>query len=88
MIQKKDCQINNCSIVNFFTAKIQALKKTAIKGDKKKKKEVHDEITKLESEMDKRHEEELVETNKPGNNANVKIKISSLNILIKVIINL
>lgn len=41
-------------------AKIQALKKTAGKGDKKKKKEVLEEIARLESDLDKRHAEELV----------------------------
>lgn len=40
-------------------SKVQALKKTAIKGDKKKKKEVQEEISKLEAEMDKLHASEL-----------------------------
>lgn len=44
------------------------MKKTAIKGDKKKKKEVQEEVLRLESEMDKRHEEELAGV---ANNANV-----------------
>lgn len=46
-------------------AKIQALKKTAGKGDKKKKKEVLEEIARLESDLDKRHADELAnaETN-------------------------
>lgn len=52
----------------MFPAKVQALKKTAIKGDKKKKKEVQEEVLRLESEMDKRHEEELAGV---ANNANV-----------------
>ncbi|XP_014283623.1 deubiquitinase OTUD6B isoform X1 [Halyomorpha halys] len=39
--------------------KIQALKKTATKGDKKKKKEVSDIITKLEMELDMKHSQEL-----------------------------
>ena len=38
---------------------MQALKKSASKGDKKKKKEVADEIAKLESEMETRHGAEL-----------------------------
>lgn len=38
---------------------MQALKKTATKGDKKKKKEVTEEIAKLESEMEARHQLEL-----------------------------
>ena len=52
--------------LNFLTwttikipAKVQALKKSASKGDKKKKKEVADEIAKLESEMETRHGAEL-----------------------------
>lgn len=40
-------------------AKIQALKKTAGKGDKKKKKEISEEIARLESDLDRRHDEEL-----------------------------
>ena len=43
----------------IFQGKIQALKKTASKGDKKKKKEVTEEIAKLESELDQRHAQEL-----------------------------
>lgn len=39
--------------------KIQALKKSATKGDKKRKKEVTEEITKLEAELEKKHAEEL-----------------------------
>jgi len=60
-------------------AKIQALKKTATKGDKKKKKEVHEEIARLESEMDKRHSEELAENGGSSNNANVTSVTDSLN---------
>lgn len=44
-------------------AKIQALKKTAGKGDKKKKKEILEEITKLELELDDRHANELTQLN-------------------------
>lgn len=40
-------------------AQIQALKKTAGKGDKKKKKEVLEEIAKLEFDLDRKHEHEL-----------------------------
>ncbi|BES89596.1 OTU-like cysteine protease [Nesidiocoris tenuis] len=40
-------------------ARIQALKKTATKGDKKKKKEVQEEISRLEAEMEKRHAAEI-----------------------------
>lgn len=42
----------------IFSAKIQALKKSATKGDKKKKKEVQEEIAKLEADIDRRHKEE------------------------------
>ena len=37
----------------------QALKKTATKGDKKKKKEVADTVIKLESELHQKHKQEL-----------------------------
>lgn len=49
-----------CSTITLFisTAKIQALKKSITKGDKKKKKEVTEEIVKLESELETRHEAE------------------------------
>jgi len=42
-------------------AKVQALKKTASKGDKKKKKEVNDEIIKLETDLNEKHKIELLE---------------------------
>lgn len=45
-------------------AKIQAMKKTAGKGDKKKKKEVLEEIARLESDLDKKHEQELAQAEK------------------------
>lgn len=62
--------LNNVSIEDDLTArhkkerkelqaKIQALKKTAGKGDKKKKKEVAEEIVRLESDLDRKHNEEL-----------------------------
>lgn len=44
-----------------LTAKVTGLKKTATKGDKKKKKEVAAEIALLEQELSKRHERELSE---------------------------
>lgn len=44
-------------------AQIQSLKKTAGKGDKKKKKEVLEEIARLEADLDRRHEEELASAN-------------------------
>lgn len=46
-------------ILFIQTGKIQALKKTATKGDKKKKKDVAEEIAKLENEIEARHEVEL-----------------------------
>lgn len=45
-------------------AKIQALKKTAGKGDKKKKKEILEEIARLESDLDKKHADELTAAEK------------------------
>ncbi|GBB84272.1 hypothetical protein RclHR1_01090011 [Rhizophagus clarus] len=51
-----------------LTAKITALKKTATKGDKKRKKEVQNDIAKLETEFRKRQEEEVRQLQKqsPG----------------------
>lgn len=43
-------------------AKVQALKKTAGKGDKKKKKEVLEEIARLESDLNQRHDNELAQS--------------------------
>lgn len=43
----------------IHVAQIQALKKTATKGDKKKKKDVGEEIAKLESEIETKHASEL-----------------------------
>lgn len=45
-------------------AKITALKKSVTKGDKKKKKEVQDEIVQLEADLEKRHQEEEESFNK------------------------
>ena len=42
-------------------AKIQALKKTASKGDKKKKKDINDEISKLESDLVEKQKLELLQ---------------------------
>ena len=53
----------------MILVKIQALKKSATKGDKKKKREVTDEIIKLEVELNKKHAEELSVFN--GSNGNV-----------------
>lgn len=57
----------------YGTGKIQSLKKTIPKGDKKKKKEISEEISRLETEMDKRHEEEMAHLS--ASNANVSIII-------------
>ena len=53
-------------LICLFTlqGKIQGLKKTASKGDKKKKKDVVDEIAKLETELNAKHEKELEEFKK------------------------
>ena len=40
------------------------MKKAASKGDKKKKKEVNEEICKLESDLELRHEQELSDLKK------------------------
>lgn len=42
-------------------AKIQALKKTATKGDKKKKKEVTEEIARMEANLEQKHAAEMLE---------------------------
>lgn len=47
-------------------AKIQALKKTAGKGDKKKKKEVLEEIVRLETDLEAKHANELATIEKPA----------------------
>ena len=39
------------------------MKKTATKGDKKKKKEVTEEIAKLEANLEQKHQTELLELN-------------------------
>jgi chlorite dismutase len=45
--------------IRQLNAETTALKKTATKGEKKKKKEVLTQIAVMESEMNKRHEDEL-----------------------------
>lgn len=49
-------------------AKIQALKKSASKGDKKKKKEIIEEIAQLECDLDKKHADEIAQIEKPITN--------------------
>lgn len=51
-------------------AKIQALKKLAGKGDKKKKKEVLEEIVRLEADLDAKHANELATIETLGINVN------------------
>ncbi|XP_075212409.1 deubiquitinase OTUD6B isoform X2 [Lycorma delicatula] len=58
-------------------SKIQSLKKTVPKGDKKKKKEVTEEISRLEIEMEKRHEEELAQLS--SSNANITNMTDAMN---------
>uniref|UniRef100_T1GLH2 OTU domain-containing protein n=1 Tax=Megaselia scalaris TaxID=36166 RepID=T1GLH2_MEGSC len=48
-------------------AKIQSLKKSATKGDKKKRKEVLEEIAKLEIDTEKKHSDELNNINNSRN---------------------
>jgi len=53
-----------------LTAKITALKKTATKGDKKRKKEVQNNIAKLEADCRKRQEEEVRQFQQQSSNNN------------------
>lgn len=55
-------------------SKVQALKKSAGKGDKKKKKEVLEEIARLEADLDQKHTDELkqLENNKVNNCSNAE----------------
>ncbi|CAG9863334.1 unnamed protein product [Phyllotreta striolata] len=50
-------------------AKIQSLKKSAPKGDKKKKKEITEEIARLELELNEKHQQELDELCPPAENS-------------------
>ncbi|KAI9287444.1 hypothetical protein BC943DRAFT_319802 [Umbelopsis sp. AD052] len=59
--------------IRQLNAETTALKKTATKGEKKKKKEVLTQIAVMESEMNKRHEEELKQHQRvAGDPANVE----------------
>lgn len=59
--------------IRQLNADTTALKKTATKGEKKKKKEVLAQIAQMESDMNKRHEEELKNHKpQPGDPANVE----------------
>lgn len=55
-----DPGVSDLNII-FLSAKVQILKKS--KGDKKKKKEVTEEIATLELELTNRHAKELAELN-------------------------
>ncbi|XP_063234009.1 deubiquitinase OTUD6B [Bacillus rossius redtenbacheri] len=59
----EDLQLRHRNEKKDLQNKIQALKKTVTKGDKKKKKEVSEEITRLETEIQSRHCQELSELN-------------------------
>lgn len=43
----------------FTLARVQILKKSVCKGDKKKKKEITEEVVRLEAELDKKQDEEM-----------------------------
>ena len=43
----------------ILAAKIQSMKKSVPKGDKKRKKEITGEITRLEQELQEKHEQEI-----------------------------
>lgn len=47
------------NILMFIAGKIQQMKKNVSKSDKKKKKELADEVAKLEAELEQRHKLEL-----------------------------
>ncbi|CAG9814331.1 unnamed protein product [Phaedon cochleariae] len=52
-------------------SKVQSMKKGVPKGDKKKKKEITEEIAKLESDLEVRHQQELNELNNISENCNI-----------------
>jgi OTU domain-containing protein 6 len=60
-----------------LNAKTTALKRTATKGDKKRKKEVQNEIAKLEAELHKRQEEEVRQFQQSSNKNDPSGKASS-----------
>ena len=47
--------------VLLYSAQIQKLKHSVSKGEKKKKKEITEQIAQLEADLDKKHEQELKE---------------------------
>lgn len=49
------------NILLCVSAKIQVLKKSTCKGDKKKKKEITEEVLKMESDLDKKQNQDLAE---------------------------
>lgn len=56
---------NNRNSATLFTAKITSLKKSITKGDKKKRKDVLEQIAELETALNTQQEEELA-TLKPN----------------------
>lgn len=50
-----------CAVLLLISAKIQQLKHSVTKGDKKKKKETTEVVAQLEDELNRRHEQELAE---------------------------
>ena len=55
----KFIKLSSSDFIPPFSAQIQKLKHSVPKGDKKKKKEVTDQIAKLEAEQVARHEHEV-----------------------------
>lgn len=63
------CQImNSCA---SFPAKIQSMKNAVPKNDKKKRKQLTEEIAKLEADLSQKHEEEIRQL-KPTTDTKVK----------------
>lgn len=57
---EEELQVRHRKERKELQARVQALKKSADKGDKKRKREVLDDIVKLELALDQRHSEELL----------------------------
>lgn len=70
----------SCNLLCFscFSAQITAMKKSIPKTDKKKKKEINDEIERLELEMAGRHEMQLSELSLNDENASQENKTDSI----------
>lgn len=65
MEDKESLDVRHKKEKKDLQGKIQNLKKSATKGDKKKKKEVTEEIALLEQELKKKHDEELAQFKEP-----------------------